>query len=128
MSVGKSTKSKKESSKQSSNSQEATASKKTEQLSLDQAAIEKLISDVLGGSEGLGSIFGGEQDTGLFNSSVANQAAGDLAANLIGELAKLTGKTTTEQENVGATTAASKSKGKSFELGSESSFDMGSFI
>lgn len=70
----------------------------TEQLVLDQAAIEKIIADVLGGPQGLASIFGGEQTAGVFDSSVAAQAAGDLASSLVGELAKLTGKKSTEQE------------------------------
>lgn len=67
----------------------------TSQLELDQTAIDKIVQDVLGGGNGLANIFGGEQTAGIFNSSVAAQASGDLAANLVGELAKLTGKTVT---------------------------------
>lgn len=76
--------------------EESTKTKSgSSQLQLDQAAIEKLIEDVLGNESGLASIFGGEQTAGIFDSSVAAQASGDLAANLVGELAKLTGKTVT---------------------------------
>lgn len=70
------------------------------QLELDQAAIEKIISDVLGSESGLASIFGGEQSAGIFDSSVAAQASGDLAANLVGELAKITGKQVTTGEEL----------------------------
>jgi len=71
----------------------------TSQLSLDQNAINKIIQDTLGGANGLASIFGAEQNSGIYNSSVANQAAGNLTANIIGELAKITGKTTTTHDN-----------------------------
>lgn len=83
----------------------------TEQLELDQAAVQRIIEDVLGGPQGLASIFGEEQASGIFNSSVSKQAAGNLTAKLVGELAKLTAKKTattdkeTEQES--ATTAQS---------------------
>lgn len=72
--------------------------KETEQLKLDQLAVQKLIEDVLSGPEGLASIFGGEQSAGIFDSSVAAQASGDLAAKLVGELAKLTGERVVTQE------------------------------
>lgn len=74
----------------------AKAQRGTSQLQLDESAIEKIIGDVLGSESGLASIFGGEQTAGLFDSSVAAQASGDLVANLVGELAKITGKTVTE--------------------------------
>ena len=72
----------------------------SERLILDQAAITRIIEETLGSAEGLASIFGGEQNAGIFNSSVSAQAAGDLAAKLVGELAKLTA------EKVGTTTQA----------------------
>lgn len=67
----------------------------TEQLILDPAAITRIIEEVLSGPEGLASIFQGEQTAGIFSSSVAAQAAGNLTAKLVGELAKLTGETVT---------------------------------
>ena len=70
--------------------------KKTEQLKLDPLAVQKIIQDVLGGAEGLAEIFAGEQNAGIFNSSVAAQASGDLATKLIGEIAKLTGEKSTD--------------------------------
>lgn len=68
------------------------------QTILDDEAIQQLIADVLGGADGLASIFAGEQVAGIFDSSVAAQAAGDLASKLVGELAKLTAETVTSQE------------------------------
>lgn len=72
----------------------------TEELQIEDAAVQKIIRDVLSGPDGLAAIFAGEQDSGLYNSSSANQAAGDLAAKLVGEIAKLKAKkvTTSNQE------------------------------
>ena len=72
----------------------------SQQLEIDQEGIDKIIADVLGGADGLASIFAGEQNAGIFNSSTSAQAAGDLATKLAGEIAKITAKTTstTDQE------------------------------
>lgn len=70
----------------------------TEQLQIDEAGIQKIIADVLGGADGLASIFAGEQTAGVFNSSVSAQAAGDLATRLAGEIAKLTAKRVTTKD------------------------------
>lgn len=75
-----------------------STARQTEQTILDEAAIAKFIEDVLGSAEGLASIFGGEQSVGLFDSSVAAQASGDLVSKLVGELAKLTSQRVTTQE------------------------------
>lgn len=72
-----------------------------DKLKLDPAAINKIIRDVLSGSDGLASIFAGEQTAGIFDSSVAAQAAGDLATKLVGELAKLTAERQTVTGEVG---------------------------
>lgn len=68
----------------------STTKQKTE---IDQAGIDKIIQDVLGGAGGLAEIFAGEQSSGIFNSTVAAQAAGDLASKLTGEIAKLQAET-----------------------------------
>lgn len=88
----------------------------TEQLKLDEAAIQKIIEDVLGGPQGLASIFQGEQTAGIFDSTVAAQAAGDLAANLVGEIAKLTGvrEIRREEDTTIATTGKTREKDSSF--------------
>lgn len=84
----------------------------TETMQLDEAAIAKIIQDVLGSTQGLASIFGGEQATGLYGSSVAAQEAGNFAAQLVGELAKLTGKKiTTSKEDESATSTGSTETG-----------------
>ncbi len=100
----------------SSTKQEETVKSgtRTSQLELDDAAIKKIIEDVLGSESGLASIFGGEQTAGIFDSSVAAQASGDLAANLVGELAKLTGKTTEAFDEEGRSKGSSSGKGSGF--------------
>ena len=70
-----------------------TEGSRTEQLVLEDDAVQKIMEDVLSKAGGLADIFGGEQTAGLFDSSVSAQAAGDLAANLAGEIAKITGRT-----------------------------------
>lgn len=96
---------------------------KRTRLEIDDAAIEKIISDVLSGPEGLASIFAGEQTSGIFNSSVAAQAAGDLATKLIGEIAKLRAEEVSTLDKSGAKTTniktTGKSSGLSFSLGSQ---------
>jgi len=67
-----------------------TDTTQTERLKLDEEAVQKIIQDVLGGAEGLAGVFSQEQAAGVFDSSVAAQAAGDIASKLVGELAKLT--------------------------------------
>lgn len=83
----------------------------TERLEIDDAAIKKIIEDILGSADGLASIFQGEQTAGIFDSSVTAQASGDFAANIVGELAKLTATKVTE------TTGAQGSKSKSGSAG-----------
>lgn len=68
----------------------------SQQLQIDEAGIQRTIQSILGGAQGLASIFAGEQTAGIFSSSVAAQAAGDLSAQIVGEIARLTGKTVTE--------------------------------
>jgi hypothetical protein len=58
-------------------------------LEISDVAINKIVADILSGPDGLAAIFGGEQNAGIFNSSVSAQAAGDLTANIVGEIAKL---------------------------------------
>ena len=67
-----------------------------QRLEIEDEAIERIINDVLGGAGGLAEIFSGEQTAGIFDSSVAAQASGDLASKLVGELAKLRAEQVTE--------------------------------
>ena len=78
-----------------------TSSKQSDKLNIDQEGIDKIIRDVLGGADGLAAIFQGAQTAGIFNSSVAAQAAGDLASRLAGEIAKLTAERVTTQDTTG---------------------------
>ena len=62
------------------------------QLEIDEEGVEKILADILGSEQGLASIFAKENVAGIFDSSVAAQASGDLIANLAGEIAKLQAK------------------------------------
>lgn len=84
----------------------------TERLNLDEAAIQSIIQEVLGGAGGLASIFSGEQSSGIFNSSVAAQQAGDLASKLVGEIARLTAEKETKVDTETKSTSKSKTKTK----------------
>jgi hypothetical protein len=75
-------------------------------LELDDVAVDKIIADVLGGAGGIADIFSQEKAGGLFDSTAAAQATGDLAAKLTGEIARLTAKEVTEDFRVGTTTDA----------------------
>lgn len=92
MDFGGSTEVSREDKKRTESETGTTSGLRTEQLQLDQKAVEKIIGDVLGSESGLASVFGGEQGVGIYNSSTAAQASGDLVTNLVGELAKITGK------------------------------------
>ncbi|PHQ81738.1 MAG: hypothetical protein COB66_01315 [Coxiella sp. (in: Bacteria)] len=93
-----------------------------EKLNIDQAGIDKLIGDVLGGADGLASIFGGEQTAGIFSSSVSAQAAGDLATKLVGELAVLTAERVTTQDTVGVRAGTSTEDEKTTKKSRETEF------
>jgi hypothetical protein len=87
-------------------------------LELDEEAISKIILDTLGSAQGLGSIFMQEQGSGLYNSTVSANAAGDLVSRLVGEIAKLTAEEvstinqTDRQETTGEQRIQSKQKDK----------------
>ena len=58
-------------------------------LDISDEAIDKIVGDILGSETGIADIFSKENVAGLYNSTVAAQASGDLIANLTGEIAKL---------------------------------------
>jgi len=62
------------------------------QLDIGAEGVKKIIADVLGSAGGIKDIFSDENVAGIFNSSAANQAAGDLSAKLVGEITKLLAK------------------------------------
>jgi hypothetical protein len=83
----------------------------TEQLDIEEAGVQKILQDILGSEQGLAAIFSEEQVSGLYGSTVAAQASGDLLTKLAGEIAKLTAKkvTTTDlKEEVTQETTAEK--------------------
>ena len=84
----------------------------TERMKIDQEAIDKIVSDILGSEQGLANIFSGEQQAGIFDSSVSSLAASDLIANLAGEIAKLKAEKETEIDTTATNTSKSKTKQK----------------
>lgn len=83
---------------------------RTSKLVLDQAAIDKLIADVLGAEGGLADIFSQEKATGLYNTSAAKKETGNLLASIVGELAKLTGEQVTTEESSGTQESSTNTK------------------
>lgn len=82
-----------------SSSSEGTAEKdsdlrETTQFRVNRAAIDKTIKDILSSNQGLADILQEEQGAGLFNSTVAQDAIGELIAKVAGEIGKLEGTTT----------------------------------
>jgi len=81
----------------------------SEQLEIDEAGVQRIIQDILGSEQGLASIFSEENIAGIYSSSVASQASGNLLANLAGEIAKLTAKKVSTrdlvEEEAGTTTS-----------------------
>lgn len=64
----------------------------TQELDISEEAIMGIIQKVLGSEQGLASIFNEEQLTGLYNTTSAKQAAGDLTTKLASEIAQLQAK------------------------------------
>lgn len=87
---------------------ESGTSKTTESYKLDQNALDKIIKDVLSSENGLADIFSEENISGLYDSTVAKEAAGDLVAKIIGEVAKLQATKTTNTVSTSAGTTKSK--------------------
>jgi hypothetical protein len=110
MSLGGSAKKQKTEASSSGSSTESQSGTQTQQTILNMDAINKIIEDTLGQAGGLKDIFGGEQASGLFDSTVATQLSGNFAAQLVGELAKLTSKTEVTNESQAAKDFRQKSK------------------
>ena len=69
----------------------------TSQLKIDEIGIMQMIDQALKGTSGIAEIFGLSAGSGLFDSSGAKQGTEDLLAKIAGELAKVTGVTTTSR-------------------------------
>ena len=85
---------------------ESGTSKTTEKYTFSQDALDKIIKDVLSSEGGLADIFNEENISGLYDSTVAKDATGNLVAKIIGEVAKLQATKTTD------TVSKTKSSGK----------------
>ena len=102
-----------------------------EYLDLSPVAIERIIQQILGGTEGLASIFSGEKATGLYGSTAAAQASGDLVAQLAGEIAKLTAPKITEttaKEALDQTTETEEEKAGLLDVVGDKSGGVGEYI
>lgn len=91
-----------------SNSKQAIGST---QKVLSQAAIDKLIYDVLASNDGLASLATGENLSGAYSSSAKSQMAQDFTTKLIGELANVTAETITQGSETGKSSSSKKSSG-----------------
>ena len=72
----------------------------TSQKQLSQAAMDKIIADVLGSEQGLAALAQGENASGSFGSSMKTQLAQDLVTKLVGEIASITAPTVTTTDQV----------------------------
>ena len=84
-----------------------------DRLDISDEAIDKIVTDILQGPDGLASIFSGEQNAGVFNSSVSAQAAGDLTAKITGEIAKLRAERVQTQERTQTQTQTTEAEQQS---------------
>lgn len=97
-----------------SESSKTTASKQaigSTQKVLSQAAIDKLVYDVLASDAGLANLATGENLSGSYGSSMKSQMAQDFAVKLIGELANVTAETVTKGAETGKSSSSKKSSG-----------------
>ena len=85
-------------------------SSSSSKMILDEEGIDKIIADILGSEQGLASVFGKENTAGIYDSTVSAQASGDLIANLVGELAKLTAETVQTREDKVTETSETKTE------------------
>jgi len=94
----------------------------TTKKNLDKDAIEYMLNEALGGNQGLSAIFAGEQNAGVYNSTVAAEASGDLITKILGELAALTAEEVVSTE--GTTETIFSERGKSSKSGAKFGFEL----
>lgn len=122
MSIGGSSKAKTTDTRESGRESIVGAKTGSSQLVLEDEAVAQIIRDVLSGAGGLASIFAGEQTAGIFDSSVAASASGDLVAKLVGEIAKLTGETVTSGDFTQDTAFSKESRTNELDVEAEGKF------
>ena len=84
----------------------------TSQKKLDQVAIDKIISDVLGSDQGLAALAQGENISGSFGSTAKSQLAQDLVVKLVGEIANITAPTITTTDQAQKQESSTQQAGK----------------
>ena len=80
----------------------------TEQLQIDEAGVQKILRDILESEQGLANIFSAENVSGIYDSTAAKAASGELMARLAGEIAKLTAKKVSTTEATASTEQTNK--------------------
>lgn len=83
----------------------SSSSSGSDRLVIDQAGIDRTIAQILGSGDGLAAIMSGEQGAGLYNSTVAQSQATDLATSVVGEIARLTAERKTSNTQAGSNTS-----------------------
>lgn len=105
---------------QSGTSRSSVSGSEIERLDIDQAAIDKIMRDVLASEDGLKDILQYDDLRGLYDSSTAKFASNDLTTKLAGELAKLQASKITNKRESGSEASSSTSSSASSTSGSTS--------
>lgn len=125
MSIGSDARKKKDTSETRTSQRKDTDLTSVEKLNIDEEGVLKIIEDILGSGQGLASIFGGEQATGLYNSTVAKEQGEDLATKVVGEIARLTAERETTKRGSETLQGDQRTDTKEREFGIESEFNLG---
>lgn len=102
-----------ESSKTSGNEFQSATQTTTTGKQLSQAAIDKLVYDVLSADTGLASLATGENLSGGYAASTKALLAQDFVTKLVGELANVTAQTVTTESGTASKTSSSSTSKKS---------------
>lgn len=90
----------------------STSGTQTSQKKLDQAAVDKLVADVLGSDQGLAALAQGENVSGAFGTTMKTQLAQDLVTKLVGEIANITAPTVTTTNQAQKQESSTQQSGK----------------
>jgi len=119
--LGGSAETEKSSSDKSGSETSVVSGTQTTSKQLDTDTLNYLLDSFMGENQGLSQVFSTEQVSGIYDSSVASEAAGDLTAKILAELAALTAEEVTTTEGVTETefdeSSDSKSKSASVNFG-----------
>lgn len=84
----------------------------TSQKVLNQDALNKIITDVLGSDQGLAALAQGENVSGAFGTTAKTQLAQDLVSKLVGEIANITAPTITTTDQAQKQESSTQQSGK----------------